>query len=139
MNPHQLMNLRKAARAGLSWSNDPDTWHRGIEAIAKAQARPGETVEQAYARVIVHDDDARAMMQMYAAARDAAQVRKAGRPRAYDVGVIKRSDIEKQLSDLAMKRATVEGISYEMAFGRVLDTPEGANLYALLRNVEAAG
>lgn len=137
MTPHQLTNLKKAAAAGLSWSNDPNTWNAGIEAIAKAQARPGETFEAAYSRVTIEDPDARAMLEMYSAARDAAQVRKAGRPRAFDDRVIKRSRIEETLSALAMKRATVEGISYEMAFAKVLDTPQGADLYAQLRAVEA--
>ena len=137
MDKHQLQNLRKAARAGLAWANDADTWHQGIEAIAKSQQRTGETFEQAYSRVTCEDVDARAMLAMSAdAARDAQAARKGGRPRAYDPGTIQRGQIEKALSDAAMQIAQAQGVSYEMGFARALDTPAGRDLYAALRGLE---
>lgn len=137
MDHHQLQNLRKAARAGLSWANDADTWHRGIEAIAKAQQRAGETFEQAYSRVTRDDADARAMMAMSAdAASEAQAMRKGGRPRAHDPGAVQRGQIEKALSDAAMQIARTQGVSYEMGFARALDTPAGRDLYDALRSLE---
>ena len=136
MNAHQLANLRKAARADLAWLNDAATWHAGIEAIAKAAQRPGETPEAAYARVTVEDADARAMLSMHAQASSQAQAARTGRPREYDPGVIKRGQIEQALSDAAMRVAKAQGVSYEMGFREVLNTDAGRDLYAALRAME---
>lgn len=134
MDDHQLRNLRKAARAGLSRANDADTWHRGIETIAKAQQRPDESFEQAYSRVTRDDPDARAMMAMGAdAASEAQALRKGGRPREHDPGAVQRGRIEKSLSDAAMQIAQAQGVSYEQGFAKALDTDAGRDLYTALR------
>lgn len=138
MQAHQFHNLRKAARAGLSWSNDAATWAAGIDHIAKAAQRSGETFESAYARVTQENDDARAMMDMYSRAVSEAQaVRKGGRPREYDPGTIQRGKIEKALSEAAMQIAQAENVSYETGFAKALDTDAGRDLYSELRRLES--
>lgn len=138
MQAHQFHNLRKAARAGLSWSNDAATWAAGIDHIAKSAQRRDETFEAAYSRVVQENDDARAMMAMYrAAAAEAEAVRKGGRPRTYEPGTIQRGKIEKALSEAAMQIAQAESVSYESAFCKVLDTAAGRDLYSELRRLES--
>lgn len=138
MQQHQFHNLRKAARAGLSWSNDAATWAAGIDHVAKTAQRSGETFESAYSRVVQENDDARAMMEMYrAAAAEAQAVRKGGRPREYDPGTIKRGKIEKALSEAAMQIAQAESVSYETGFAKALDTDAGRDLYSELRRLES--
>lgn len=138
MQQHQFHNLRKAARAGLSWANDAATWAAGIDHIAKSAQRRDESFESAYSRVVQENDDAIAMMQMYRiAAAEAEAVRKGGRPRTYEPGTIQRGKIEKALSEAAMRIAQAENTSYESAFCKVLDTDAGRDLYSELRRLES--
>ena len=136
MTPHEINNVRKAARAGLDYYTDRDGWDRALDHLAKAAVRPGESFEAAYARMMDADPDFRAILKARQATvdRDAVEVAKrGGRPREYSPEAIKRSRAESALSDAAMRLAASEGVSFEKAFCQILDTPAGALLYKELR------
>jgi hypothetical protein len=126
VNSHYLQNLIKAARAGMTHYAPPEDWTRAIEAIAKANTLPAETFESAYVRLTASDPTCKAMD---ACRRGATQ--RTGRPRKSwpTAKSAKMTAAETELAERAMKRARAEGISFEKAFVREIDTPEGRTLY----------
>ena len=126
MNPHYLQNLIKAARAGMTHYAPPEDWNAAIETIAKANTLPDETFESAFARLTTSDPTCKAMD---ACRRGSTQ--RTGRPRKSwpTVKSAKMTAAETELAERAMKRARAEGVSFERAFVREIDTADGRALY----------
>lgn len=135
MNTHELKNLHRAAQAGMAHYATPDTWHAAIVDIAKANRQMGETPEQAEARLTREDPTVRKFDLMRREALASADLQKArgGRPRKYMPGQVELSKAEDELSRRAMERAKAENMSFERAFVKEIDTPEGAELYRQTR------
>ncbi len=131
MDKNFLLNLSKAARAGMAHYAPPDDWHKAITEIAKANRQPGETAEQAEARLTRDDPTVRQFDKMRREALAQADVAKAkgGRPRKYSPQGVTVTKAESRLFDLAKAHAQHVGCSFEQAFVRVIDTPEGAELF----------
>lgn len=131
MDNNYLLNLTKAAKAGMSHYAPPDDWHKAITEIAKTNRQPGETAEQAEARLTRDDPTVRKLDQMRREALATADVQKAkgGRPRKYSPQGVTVTKAENRLFDLAKAQAQRNGTSFEQAFVRVIDTPEGRELY----------
>ena len=131
----QISTLRKLAADGRADAVPAFEWERAVENIVKSAQRPGEPFESAYARATA-SGDGRAFLSAQRQAADAEHVAKRGRPRETEPGEIRRSQIEKALSDAALKLAKARGTSFERAFADVLDTDGGRQLYAALRAAE---
>ena len=137
LTEHEINNIRKAARAGLDYFIDRDGWDRALDHLAKAAARPGESFETAYTRLMDDDTDFRAILKARQGAADLEAVelaKRGGRPREHSPEAIRRSKAEAVLSDAAMRLAATDTISYETAFAKILETPAGGALYKDLRS-----
>lgn len=128
--------LKSAAARGHAHAGVVEDWQAGIDRLAKAAQRPGEDFAVAYARVTATGEGA-AFLTCLRKAQDTEAALRRGRPREHHPGAITRSNIEKALAADALKLATAEGVSFETAFARVLDTPAGVRLYTALRQIEA--
>ena len=124
--------LAKAAARGEARAGVASDWEGGIDRLVKMDTRPGEPHESAYARVTA-TGTGRAFLDCLRKAEATERADARGRPRKYDPGAITRSKIEEALSRAALQVAQAQGISFESAFGKVLQTPAGAQLYADLR------
>ena len=132
LTDHRFTILKRAAARGQSYAGVATDWQAGIDRLVRAAQHPGESYESAYARVTATGDGAD-FLKMQRAAEDEERADTRGRPRLYQPTAITRSKIEEALSAAALKVAAAQGISFESAFGKVLQTPAGAELYADLR------
>jgi hypothetical protein len=135
MNEHFAQNLMKAARAGMTDYAPAADWQGALDAYARKCARPGESYEQSYARVTANDPDGVMMARAERAAAHGemakfAQTRVTGRAPDRTPREVIRDASEELLAKRATARAQVEKCSFEVAFTRELDSPEGAELYA---------
>lgn len=132
MTDHRFTILKRAAaqddhRAGIA-----SDWSAGIDRLVKADTRPGESFESAYSRVTA-TGEGRAFLDQLRKAEYAERADARGRPRKYQPAEIRRTKIEEALSAAALKVAGAQGISFESAFAKVLETPAGVELYTALR------
>lgn len=132
-----LKNLHRAAQAGMAHYATPDTWHAAIVEIAKANRDVGETPEQAEARLTRDDPTVHKFDLMRREALAAADVQKAGRPRKHKPENVCVTEAESRLFEMAKVRAQRDNTSFEMAFVKVIDTPEGAPLYREIKDSRA--
>ena len=132
LTDHRFTILKRAAAQGDHNGGIASDWSAGIDRLTKAAQRPGETYESAYDRTVRAGDGAR-FLDCLRKAEDQDRLDARGRPRKYDPGAVTRSKIEEALSASALKVAAARGISFESAFGLVLQTPAGAELYSALR------
>lgn len=132
LTDHRFTILKAAAQRGQSYAGVATDWQAGIDRLVRAAQRPGEDYAVAYARTVA-TGEGRDFLKMQRAAEDTERADARGRPRIYQPAAITRSKIEEALSAAALKIAAAQGISFESAFGKVLQTPAGAELYADLR------
>lgn len=123
-----MKNMVKAADAGMDHDAAPAQWHAAIEAVAKANRGQGESIEQAFARMTLEDPTCRRFSAMYRAAMMKGEIRKAGRPR-HALPPVHVTEAEAKLAKGALAIAKADSISFEKAFVRYIDTPEGAALF----------
>jgi hypothetical protein len=130
--------LKSAAARGpaYAYAGVSEDWQAGIARLVKAAQRDGETRESAFARVTASGEGAQ-VLECFRRAQDTESAQRRGRPRKYQPGEIKRSQIEKALSAAALDLATATGSSFESAFAKVLQTPAGSDLYTALRRAES--
>ena len=134
MDDNFANNLAKAARAEIPNYADAATWAAGLDHIARKNAQPGETFEQAYLRTVEAPDGA-AMYKAMQQAADAemagiAQRRSAaGRPADRTQAAVIADASETALAKRAEQRAQRESTSFERAYCREVETPEGRELY----------
>lgn len=124
-----MKNMVKAADAGMDHYVAPAQWHAAIEAVAAAKREQGESIEQAFARVTLEDPVCRQFSAMYKAAMAKGDNRSMGRPRKYKPEPAALSAAQNELARRSLDLAKVEGISFERAFVKVIDTPEGAAMF----------
>lgn len=124
-----MKNMVKAADAGMDHYAAPAQWHAAIEVVAKANRDQGESIEQAFARMTLEDPTCRRLSAMYKAALMKAEIRKMGRPRKYNPEPAALSAAQNELARRTLDLAKAEGISFERAFVKVIDTAEGASLF----------
>lgn len=124
-----MSNMVKAADAGMDHYAAPAQWHAAIEAVAKANRDQGESIEQAFARLTQEDPVCRQLSAMYKAALMKGEIRKMGRPRKYNPEPAALTAAQNELARRSLDLAKVEGISFERAFVKVIDTTEGAALF----------
>ena len=132
LTDHRFTILKRAAAQGDHNGGIASDWREGIDRLTKAAQHPGETYESAYDRTVRAGDGAR-FLDCLRKAEDTERTDTRGRPRKYDPGAVTRSKIEEALSAAALKVASAQGISFESAFAKVLQTPAGAELYDDLR------
>lgn len=138
MTNHELMNMLKAARAGMDHYASPDEWHRAIVAVAESNREQGESVEMAEARLTKSDETVRQFNKMRIAAlasADRDRIEKRGRPRTYNPAPVTISKAEKSLFELAKRHAQTHRTTFEQGYVAVIDTPEGRELYRETRKV----
>lgn len=128
--------MKRAAATGRDLGIPAQEWADGIEALAKADQRVGEPFEAAFARVTA-EGDGRAFL---VAQREAEmqEVAKAGRPRTHEPVEIIRSTVEKALTAAALEIAKRQGVAFETAFVRAIDTEPGRELLVKLRTAQRA-
>lgn len=124
-----LKNMIRAADAGLDHFTTPEHWNGAIEMIANANREAGETIEQAYVRMIRSDKTCIALDKMRRAALRRSEIRKMGRPRKYQPQPASLSAAQNELARRSLDLAKAESISFERAFVKVIETPEGAVLF----------
>lgn len=132
MTNHEMLNMLKAARAGLSFYASPDEWHRAIVAVSEANREQGESVEMAEARLTKSDETVRQFDKMRREAladADRERIEKRGRPRTYSPAPVSITKAERSLFELAKRHAQTHSTTFEQAFVAVIDTPEGGQLY----------
>lgn len=127
--------LKNAAPQGAVHAGTVEDWETAIDMLTKAAQRAGEQRESAYARVTASGTGA-AFLDCLRKSQDREASDRRGRPREHQPGVIKRSAIEEALSAAAFQIAKAEGVSFEKAFTKVLETPAGSDLYTALRRLE---
>ncbi len=127
--------LKNAAPQGAAHAGTVEDWETAIARLTKSAQRAGETHESAYARVTSSGTGA-AFLDCLRKSQDREASDRRGRPRESQPGAIKRSAIEEALSTAALKVAQAQGVSFERAFARVLETPAGSDLYNTLRRLE---
>lgn len=132
LTDHRLTILKRAAASDDHRAGVVSDWSAGIDRLTKAAQRPGETYAAAYARTVA-TGEGRNFLDCLRKSEDQERTDARGRPRKYDPGAIQRGQIEKALSDAALKVASAQGISFESAFAKVLQTPAGSDLYTALR------
>jgi len=133
MDESYFQNCRKAARANLPGYTGPGEWQLAMEWYVRRNKAPHESYEAAWARLLETDAEMIAMDRMRRQARDMAP--RTGRPRKYhptakQAAITKAED---RLFNLAVKDAITMGDSFEKAYVRVIDTPEGRDLYMQTR------
>lgn len=134
MDEHFAENLRKAAKAEIPNYASASDWAAGLDHIARKSAQPGETFEQSYLRT-VEGPDGHAMYKAMQAAADAemrgiAKRRSAaGRPADRTPTAIVGDASEQMLAKMAEQRAQLDGCSFEQGYTRVVETPEGRELF----------
>lgn len=101
-------------------------WLRAAETLAEKDRQPGETFEQAFARV-TKSGPGRAFLSMH---RHPAGRKPAPVPQA---SPITKRDAEARLHQLAQATAQATGQSYEQGFAAVLGTAEGVQLWQAVR------
>jgi len=103
-------------------------WLEATERLAEASRQPGESREQAFARVIRKGAGA-AFMAMHRQPQGRMPAR---------VTITYKSqqaeNAEAQLHRLAVERAAADGRSYEQAMAGILATPEGGRLWQQSRD-----
>lgn len=139
MNDHELTNLRKAAAAHMPHYTDAVTWSEALDHMAQKRRQPGQSFEQSYSAMLAADADANAMVSCLreAAGREMVGIAKvrssAGRPTQRSQAEIFRSAAEAELAKMATARAQADAVSFEQAYCRVLDDPEGRELLEVVR------
>lgn len=123
MSERMVELCAKAAHGGLTtWTAEEQ--NKAIGWIAKRDQLPGESLEQAYSRVVESDPRARAIYK-------AMRKRTPGtRPRSRPVeaeGV--RKAAYERLDGLAKAHQAETGKGYYEAYTAILDTPEGRQAY----------
>ena len=135
MNAHYAANLAKAARAGVASYASAKDWSAALDDLARQNQRPGEKYEQSYLRTVETNADGRAIYKMLTAAADSemANIAKrrsaAGRPTDRTPVEIVGDASEELLAKMATEHAQREGVSFERAYTRVVETAEGAALF----------
>jgi len=124
-----LKNLVKAADAAMPDYATPEQWNQAIEVIAKANRQTGEAVEQAYVRMIREDATCGRLNKMRVEALAKADRKRLGRPRKYTPQPASLSAAENELARQSLALAKAEQISFERAFVKVIDSPEGKKLF----------
>lgn len=124
-------NLRKAARAELIDYANAAEWAVAQEWYVRRNKAAHESYEGVFARMLSEDPEMRAMDKMRRQARDVGKV---GRPRKHKPDNVTVTEAESRLFEMAKSRAQRDGTSFEMAFVKVIDTPEGAPLYREIRD-----
>jgi hypothetical protein len=132
LTDHRFNLLKKAAAAGHDHAGVASDWRAAIDRLVVKARAANETHEQAFSRVTSTGEGA-AFLKMQRAAEDRETADRIGRPREYQPAEVRRGQIEKALSDAALNLAKARGLSFERAFGEVLDTPAGRQLYTALR------
>ena len=94
-----------------------------LDEIAKAAMKPGETQQQAFARLLATDESFQGIMN------NQLQVGHGATDVPDETALAKRADAENQLGALAQDYAKRHGVNYPQAYDRVLRTPEGGALY----------
>ena len=132
MDENFYANLRKAARAEILDYADAGHWALAQEWYVRRNKAAHESYEAAFARLLRDDMEMKALDRMRRQARDTA---KRGRPRKHKPTNVRVSKAETRLFEMAAAHAIKSGTSFEMAFVKVIDTPEGAPLYREIREL----
>jgi hypothetical protein len=135
LTDHRFTILKRAAARGHAHAGVATDWSAGIDRLVRAAQRPGEDYAVAYARTVA-TGEGRDFLKMQREAEDTERADARGRPRKHQPGELVRSRIEEALADAAMAVAKAQGLSFESAFAKVLQTPAGSDLYTALRALE---
>ncbi|MCA1775814.1 MAG: hypothetical protein LC676_09455 [Loktanella sp.] len=134
MDANFATNLAKAARAEMPQYADAATWASGLDYLARKAQTPGQTYEQSYLAV-AESPDGRAMYRAMQTAANAEmagiskQRSAAGRPTDRTPTAIVADASESLLAKMATDRAQQDGCSFEIAYGKVVETEEGRELF----------
>ena len=135
MNQHYAQNLMKAACAGMSDYAPAADWQAALDDHVRKHAQPGEKFEAAYLRVTTNTPDGIALAKCEREAARAemvsiAKTRTTGRVPDRTPRDVVRDASEQELAKRATDRAQAENTSFERAYCREAETPEGRELLA---------